>query len=455
MTKIFDSTVLDFDRIGSLSDWNHRLRASDSRLHKEDVIKQAYSLAILGDHTAIGFLSFANMAYDPYLTFGVRHIDDLETGSETTLHAWREVHQLMTDLVYRNLTGNRARAAIAATARLFNAHEWEFCRAVLQKDLRSGVSDKTLNKILKGTPWQVPVFECQLATDSRDRPEMKGKKRLEIKLDGVRVLAHVMTNSADVVCYSRNGKIFNNFEHIQQQISSIARAARQKLRFSNSFILDGEVVSDSFQALMKQAHRKSNVNNSDATFYIFDAFPFAALQDGHENMQQSRRLERLEEIRTLLEDCPNIKLLEGLNVDLDLSEGRDQFNRFCNDAITNGFEGVMIKNLEAPYICKRSTYWMKWKPTITVDLEVVDVEQGTGRNSERLGALVCRGTDQGRDISVNVGSGFSDHDRTNLWNNRDLVIGSTVEIMADVVSQNQDGTYSLRFPRFVRFRDDK
>jgi len=85
-------------------------------------------------------------------------------------------------------------------------------------------------------------------------------------------------------------------------------------------------------------------------------------------------------------------------------------------------------------------------------LEVTDVEEGTGRNEGKLGALVCEGIDDGKAIKVNVGSGFSDDNRDEFWTNRSTIPGQVVEVRADAITQNQDGTYSLRFPRFLRFR---
>lgn len=104
------------------------------------------------------------------------------------------------------------------------------------------------------------------------------------------------------------------------------------------------------------------------------------------------------------------------------------------------------------YECKRTASWLKAKPFIEVTLEIVGYEEGTGKNAGRLGALVCAGQDDGKDIKVNVGSGLTDEQRIAFWADRDNLAGSLVEVRADAVTQNQDGTYSLRFPRFKTFR---
>ena len=92
------------------------------------------------------------------------------------------------------------------------------------------------------------------------------------------------------------------------------------------------------------------------------------------------------------------------------------------------------------------------KPFIEVSLTVVAVEEGTGKNVGKLGALVCEGVDDGKSIRVNVGSGFTDTDRDTFWNDSEALIGQLVEVRADAITQNQDGSYSLRFPRFLHFR---
>ena len=440
--------------------WINKLNESDSRLHKEDVIKQALEASVLGSTNAINFLSFVKACYNPYVTFGVRQVPDT-VGIADAENPWEEFNELMLQLSQRRLTGHAARDAIQEMAERFDSSEWNtFLAPVLRRDLRAGISDKTVNKICKKTDYEIPIFGCQLATNSEGRPEMKGTKRLEPKLDGVRVLLMVIPSDfGDVttICFSRNGKQFDNFGHIEDQVRNnwikIARGHQNAL--INGFVLDGEVIGNTFQELMRQARRKTDVQADDSVFNIFDIIPLSDFREGHWNAQLHKRINILEHIRHVVDTMPNVELLPHIMVDLDTAAGKDQLERYAKDNVNAGFEGIMIKELGAPYICKRSTDWMKWKPTLTVDLEVVGVEEGTGRNLGRLGALVCHGVDDGKEITVNVGSGFSDVDRDDYWTNRNLVIGRTAEVLCDVITQNQDGTYSLRFPRFVRFRDDK
>jgi len=441
--------------------WINKLNESDSRLHKEDVIKQALEACVLGSVNAQTFLGLAKATYNPYVTFGVKQIPDT-VGIVGAENPWQDFNELLVQLSQRRLTGHAARDAIQSMSERFDSDEWNtFCAAVLRRDLRCGISSTTINKICKKTDWEIPVFGCQLATNSEGRPEMKGIKRLEPKLDGVRMLLMVIPSDdgeITTICFSRNGKTFDNFGHIEEQVHANFNKLVRKAATSNlsmGFVMDGEVIGNSFQELMRQARRKTDVQATDSVYNVFDIIPLSSFREGHWNAQLEKRIKILDDMRPVFDEMASLELLPHIMVDLDTAAGRDQLERYAQDNVKAGFEGIMIKEMQAPYICKRSTDWMKWKPVITVDLEVIGIEEGTGRNEGRLGALVCCGIDDGKEITVNVGSGFSDDDRDSYWRDSQFIIGRTAEVMCDVITQNRDGTYSLRFPRFVRFRDDK
>jgi DNA ligase-1 len=276
---------------------------------------------------------------------------------------------------------------------------------------------------------------------------MVGKKQIEIKLDGVRVITIIRGDKVEM--FSRNGKQFHNFGHI---ISEIEEVIKQKPA-PYDLVLDGEVMSANFQDLMKQVHRKDGKQSDDAVLHLFDMCPLADFQKGIWDKTQSFRSQAVkawaEQNESVLK---HVQALEWEEVDLSTPEGQERFVELNKAAVDGGYEGVMIKDVDAPYECKRTHAWLKAKPFIEVTLEVKDVEEGTGRNLGRLGAFVCEGIDDGKKINVNVGSGFSDANRDDFWNSRINIKGQLVEVRADAITQNQDGTYSLRFPRFKTFR---
>ena len=222
-------------------------------------------------------------------------------------------------------------------------------------------------------------------------------------------------------------------------------------------MLDGEMISTSFQALMKQVHRKENVAADDAVLMLFDIIPLVEFQAGKSTLGQRRRSNLLKTFTPIFDKIGNIGVIPQTEVDLDSYVGELQFMEYNKEAIENGYEGIMIKDVDGVYECKRLVKWLKMKPFIEVSLVVIGLEEGTGKNEGRLGALICEGEDDGKRIRVNVGSGFTDEQRKDYWEDQEVMIDQIVEIRADAATLNQDSdnVYSLRFPRFLRFRGFK
>lgn len=420
------------------------LERDNSRLAKEAIIK------IVAEQQNDFFFEGCRLALDPMITFGLKQVPEKKDNNGVGLK-WSVFRMIADDLANRKLTGNAARALVEGAVLNATQEQWNlWYRRILIKDLRCGVSEKTINKVVEkiNADYIVPTFACQLAHDSANHEgKLAGKKLVEVKLDGVRVITIVYSDGR-VLQFSRNGKELVNFDHVKEQIAKIAHS------FNEPMVLDGEIMSSSFQDLMKQVHRKDNVAAGDAVLNLFDLVTLAEFNAGGTgSARQEHRSVMLQEWYATVQDVlPNVTVLSHEAVDMDTEAGHARYLEINKQAIAGGYEGIMIKDPDAPYECKRSTAWLKLKPFIEVSLQVTDFEEGTGRNAGRLGAIICEGEDDGRGIRVNVGSGFSDANRVDYWVDREAIVGHVAEVRADAVTQNQDGTYSLRFPRFLRFR---
>lgn len=420
------------------------LELHNSRLNKEDIIR------VQAEAGNTEFFLGCKLALDAMVTFGVKAVSEKEKDEGQGL-SWTSFLQLADALMLRQLTGNDAQTAIAHARMKATKEQWNYWyRRILIKDLRCGVSDKTLNKVVEKNyaDYVVPVFTCQLAHDSTNHEsKVAGEKLIEVKLDGVRVVAIVYPTGV-VNLFSRNGKQLANFPLVEQQL------ARHAFMFAEPVVFDGEIMSASFQDLMKQVHRKSDVQSTDARLMLFDILPVSEFQAGKSTLGQKRRSALLRSMKPQFDKIGSIDIIPQIEVDLDSLVGDLEFKQYNKDAIEAGFEGIMIKNVDAKYECKRTVSWLKMKPFIEVSLTVVAVEEGTGKNEGRLGAIICEGEDDGKQIRVNVGSGFTDDDRNEFWTDKETVVGQIVEVRADAATRSQDSEdiYSLRFPRFLRFR---
>lgn len=378
-----------------------------------------------------------NAALNFFRKYHIAKWDDISPTSETPLlNGHTMLMELLSKLEKRELTGNAAKSAVENFMGQCNTYQQEWYSKVLKKDLKIGVSVDTAAKY-----FDIPTFDVMLATDGK-----KCKKIDEIiskgvyaspKLDGYRCFAIIRDGEATL--YSRNGSVYKNFPSIKASLEKLASDPS-----IGDLILDGEIMSDDFQSMQQSAFAsKRGTTVGDVKFFIFDTLDLREWDSNKFKESKSDRVSRLNNIALDFDD--NLLL-----VDQDLVTDKQQVLDLEVQYMALGYEGVMIVPNIPYYKGRKSNKLMKFKTMKSQDCEIVGFYEGTQgtKHEGRMGGIVVK---QENGLQCECGSGFSDDDRDYMWNNKDEFLGRKVEIKYQELT-NHD---IMRFPIFMRFRDDK
>lgn len=314
--------------------------------------------------------------------------------------------------------------------------EQDLYMKLLAKTLRLGVTGKTVNKVVPGL---IPEWEVQQAYPIDKYPFKDGTWfALTQKLNGVRATFY------NGQLFARSGEPFSGMSHILERLSD----------FSDKYVFDGELtlcddenLSDNEKFRVATGIINSDSNDKTGICYtIFDVIPVTEFDLGESMGGYRDRRKLLDSIAGSIES-KHIKVLEVLY------EGTDQskIEEYLDQMVREDKEGLMV-NLDVPYQCKRHRGILKVKRFYTMDLPIIRCEEGTGRLAGRLGAFVL----DYKDNEVNVGSGFTDEQRTEFWKNRELLTGTLCEVKYKEIScDKRTKAESLQFPVFITLRTDK
>jgi ATP-dependent DNA ligase len=262
----------------------------------------------------------------------------------------------------------------------------------------------------------------------------------QLKFDGVRLITKIVEDMP--IFYTYNGS--------EVPLPKLGQRILEA-RLGN-IMLDGEIVIQggkvgtrpAVAGMINSALHNGSINESQLEYVLFDGMHLYDFERQQCNLNYEARY------RNTMYCASDAKLQIARN---QIVKSPVQVQELSEQLYNDGFEGLILKSLHHLYSFKRSKDWVKIKETKTADLICVDITLGTGKYTGMIGALVCKGKVENKDIIVKVGSGLNDNQRGICWSE---FVGKTIEVKYNSVIQDQrTGDWSLFLPRFVARRFDK
>jgi ATP-dependent DNA ligase len=396
-----------------------------------------------------GLIHVVRLALDPFTNFYIRKIPEYEYVGADSEHQ-TSLGMALENLYYlssREVTGNAAIAHLRAILSGLEPHEAKVIERIIQKDLKCGVSISTANAVWTGLVNDYPVMLCsqfeQKLVDKVQFPAM-----VQTKMDGMRFNAIVRDGKVEY--RSRNGKEIQLLGNLDEDFIKMAGEV--------DCVFDGELlVNDKGVVLDRQTGNgilnkanKGTISDLEANKVratVWDVIPYLYFVDGECPVPYGKRMDSL----NVLMDTHQPKKVSL--VDNWVVENYEEAKTLFEGLLADGQEGIILKDMRGIWENKRAKHQIKFKGELECDLKIVAVEEGQGKAVGMLGAIVCESSDGL--LKVNVGSGFNDEHRNNLWHIKRELIGRIVAVKYNMRSKNKAGDESLFLPIFIELRDDK
>jgi len=416
----------------------NELKSEPSTNKKKDIIKKYEGK--FGDK----LIDFLNDVLSPYIVFGIDkatlgNLDKYYSDAVSkTVEDW-SLSMLINFLKENSSSTDYKKSIVAGYLSYYEADEeyYDTLKNIIERNPRCGVGITLVNKAIGREV--IDEFSVMLAKPLKQFPT---NAISEPKVDGVRIALHVDAD-CEVTMRTRNGEIVTGYDDIVNQFKEYT----QRTSLVQQMVYDGEVVSKNFDATMEGLFRKGG--NKKGKFVVWDMLTEYEFFNRICYLPQYERKIRLD---TILKDKANIKETDCVSVMpyITLISEEQAYDLHC-DYVERGYEGSIIKDANALYSfdtkSRRGYGWQKIKDFHTDDYEIIGFTEGTGKHTGALGAVIV---DVNR-VDVKIGSGFSDLQRVEIWNNQSKYIGEIIEVQY----QEKTKDNSLRFPSFKRFRYDK
>ena len=377
--------------------------------------------------------------FDPELDFLITHpkwtrqSPMFRVASNHDMFMW-----LLEQLQARVVTGHNAQRLLNSHFHIYDENEMEakWYRRILLKDLRCNFGVSSCKK----AGIDIPEFEVMLAKDGKECKKLKEIISAGVyaspKFNGYRCLA--VSDSGNVTLYSRNGLVYENFPSIVSELNKIG----------GNFVLDGEIMSDDFNAMQQTAmSNKSNKSVGDVYYAVFGWIPVDEWDAQEFKAPIKQRLDSLQVWYESIDKKVDLNLIRLVQHKLIYKlEDALQYEKDC---LVAKYEGAMLLPNIPYYLGKKSNKLLKLKTFESMDCEVLKVYEGEGKYVGTLGGLTVM---QENGIECNVGSGFNDEDRDLIWKNPQDFIGRTIEVQYQEIQKPHN---RMQFATFQRWRNDK
>lgn len=389
------------------------------------------------------FKMVCQYAYQPGRTYGVLRVPPCPPGSQRFTP---ETFYLLDDLANRKITGNAALEAISEELTGMDEFSQMLFERILKKDLRAGITAKSINKAWPGT---IDTFDYMRCSTLKERPlstiEWEEGVYSQEKLDGM--FLNLNVKPSGVSAHTRVGTPFP----VQYFKVGLVPASRSRLNVQ----LHGEVLVYKDEKLLERRTGNGLLNsllqgNTIPYDYnlVFKAWDMIELGSEIGGFGPRPYKERFEMLTMLLNNFPgNVKV-----IDTRVVFKRVDAEQHFEEVITRGGEGTVLKIASGFWKNGTSRDQIKLKSERECELKVVKLLEGKGKYEHSLGSILAASCDGQLEVKV---SGFTDKDRDYIWNN-----GVPSQIMTvrfnEVITNKQDPQkLSLFLPRFVEFRSDK
>ena len=414
----------------------------------EDTTKRKEKEAILesvkGTDIENLFKKVLFLTYDPTIDFYIKEFDDNQT-----FHDAAPLGQTLNDLeniiAKRVFTGNMAKQWIENNYGMLSEENADIFKRVIRRDLRCGISAKTINKIWPELIYDHPYMRASSFSE-KNLKNISFPCFSQTKMDGL--YCDIMVFEDKVEYRSRNGSYlpYNQKERDEYLIAS----------YPNQ-VLQGEALSlqEDCQTLMERSASNGYANSNDVEperirLYVWDMISMEDFKAKKCSIPYEKRWNTLVEV---VEDRADwLRLVDCMGC----HDAEDVLNHFRAKRL-EGEEGTIIKDLSMIWKPGTSKHQIKVKVAFDCDLKLVGWRYGEGKYENMLGSIQCESS-CGK-IQVSIGTGFKDVDREQMvhfldqWVEEEKIV--KVKSNDIITNQNDPDKLSLFLPRFLEFRGDK